>query len=70
MHYFQLQYYDWERNECVQYKWFGDENYFNQVESDTEIPANIDPSQTIYYPDLEPQLLMVRHTLILSTLAV
>lgn len=52
-----IAYYDWEDNICVQYKWFSDDNYLKQVESDTEIPVEIDPSQSIYYPDLEPHLL-------------
>lgn len=57
-----FQYYDWEKNVCVQYKWFQDDNYFQQIESDTDIPVEIDPSQSKYFPDLEPNLIAVLTT--------
>ena len=50
------QYYDWERNRCTRYDWL-EENSFSQIESDTEIPAELDPSQSKYFPEFEPHLL-------------
>ena len=64
-----MQYYDWETNVCHRYDWLED-NSFSQVESDTEIPVDIDPSQeSQYFPDFEPQRLerMVRHSFISTT---
>ena len=59
-----FQYYDWDENVCVHYEWFTNENYFKQVESDTEIPDTVSASpKSRYYPDLEPDLveeMMVR----------
>ena len=42
---------------CVHYEWVMNENYFKQIESDTEIPESV-PAQpnSRYYPDLEPDL--------------
>ena len=52
-----VQYYDWETNVCHRYDWLED-NSFSQVESDTEIPVDVDPSQeSQYFPDFEPQRL-------------
>ncbi|XP_003386285.2 PREDICTED: uncharacterized protein LOC100640200 [Amphimedon queenslandica] len=51
-------YYDWEENICVKYKWFQDDNYFEHVESDTEIPSKIDAIKSnykYYAPHLKDQ---------------
>lgn len=48
----------------MEYKWFSNPNYFNQIESDAEIPVDIDPSQMKYYPDLEPQLMNVSNSIV------
>ena len=50
------QYYDWEYNRCTRYDWL-EENSFSQIESDTEIPVDLDPSQSKYFPEFEPHLL-------------
>ena len=63
---FSLQYYDWDENVCVHYDWIMNENYFKQVESDTEIPESVPALRNSkYYPDLEPNLveeLMMRQS--------
>ena len=51
-----LQYYDWENNVCHRLDWL-DDNTFSHVESETEIPVEIDPSQSLYFPNLGPQRL-------------
>lgn len=51
-----MQYYDWESNTCHRLDWL-EENEFSHVVSDTEIPAEIDPSQMEYFPDFEPERL-------------
>ena len=52
-----MQYYDWETNVCHRFDWLED-NTFSQVESDTEIPEDVDPSREAkYYPEFEPQRL-------------
>ena len=58
-----MQYYDWETNTCHRLDWLED-NEFSHVESDTEIPAEIDPSQTTYFPDFEPERLKTMVTLL------
>ena len=51
-----LQYYDWDLNFCHRLDWMND-NSITEIESDTEIPAEIDPSQMTNFPDFEPQKL-------------
>lgn len=50
------QYYDWDNNFCHRLDWMND-NSITEIESDTEIPAEIDPSQMTNFPDFEPQKL-------------
>ena len=51
-----LQYYDWENNFCHHLDWMND-NSITEIESDTEIPSEIDPSQMSSFPEFEPQKL-------------
>ena len=53
--YYCIQYYDWESNICHRLDF--EDNTFSEVESDTEIPVEIDPSQSMYFPNLQSQRL-------------
>ncbi|XP_064404951.1 uncharacterized protein LOC135350151 [Halichondria panicea] len=50
-----IAYYDWESNICHRLDF--EDNTFSEVESDTEIPVEIDPSQSMYFPNLQSQRL-------------
>lgn len=50
------QYYDWDNNFCHRLDWMND-NSFTLIESDTEIPSEIDPSQLTNILDFEPEKL-------------
>ena len=51
-----LQYYDWDNNFCHRLDFMND-NSITEIESDTEIPSEIDPSQMTSFPEFEPQKL-------------
>ncbi len=53
--YYCTQYYDWESNLCHRLDF--EDNTISEVESDTEIPVEIDPSQSVYFPNLLSQRL-------------
>ncbi len=53
--YYCTQYYDWESNLCHRLDF--EDNTISEVESDTEIPVEIDPSQSVYFPNLQSQRL-------------
>lgn len=40
----------------MELKWLHRDSHASDTQLDVEIPVDVDPSQTLYYPDLEPHL--------------